>query len=29
VKELQALAASRQSDLNTLVDELLRKGLQG
>lgn len=29
VKELQALAASRQTDLNTLVEELLRKGLQG
>lgn len=28
VKELQALAASRQCELNTLVDELLRKGLQ-
>lgn len=27
VKELQALAAERKTDLNALVDELLRKGL--
>lgn len=27
VKELQALAAERRTDLNTLVEELLRKGL--
>ena len=29
VKELQTLATSQQCDLNTLVDQLLRKGLQG
>lgn len=29
VKELQTLATNRKIELNTLVDELLRKGLQG
>jgi hypothetical protein len=29
VRELQALAAERKTDLNTLVEEVLRKGLAG